>query len=120
MSRSVTLCRVINPVSGPQEHTVVGLPDAPGPNDIQLSGLGIQPEHCRLLIEDGALHMVPIEGARCCVNGSQVTARTQLRHGDRLLWGNNHFFRVNCPRTGGECSFDGLASRDSETAATVG
>ncbi|KAF0312126.1 Kinesin-like protein KIF13A [Amphibalanus amphitrite] len=84
-----------------KDHTVVGLPDAPGRTDIQLSGLGIQPEHCRLIIEDGALHMVPVDGARCCVNGSQVTERTQLRHGDRLLWGNNHFFRVNCPRSGG-------------------
>ena len=26
-----------------------------------------------------------------------VTERTQLRHGDRIIWGNNHFFRINCP-----------------------
>ena len=26
-----------------------------------------------------------------------VTERTELRHGDRILWGNNHFFRINCP-----------------------
>ena len=81
---------------------MVGLPDAPGGTDIQLSGLGIQPEHCRLIVDDGTLLMVPVDGARCCVNGSQVTERTQLRHGDRLLWGNNHFFRVNCPRAAGK------------------
>lgn len=28
-----------------------------------------------------------------CVNGSPVTAGLQLHHGDRILWGNNHFFR---------------------------
>ena len=44
---------------------------------------------------------------RTCVNGQVVTDRTLLRHGDRILWGNNHFFRINCPRanptTAGEC-----------------
>ena len=35
--------------------------------------------------------------SRTCVNGQVVTERTQLRHGDRILWGNNHFFRINCP-----------------------
>ena len=37
------------------------------------------------------------DGFRTCVNGQVVTDRTQLRHGDRILWGNNHFFRINCP-----------------------
>lgn len=66
--------------------------------DIQLSGLGIQPEHCIVLIEDGGLVMEPFPGSRCYVNGSQVTERTPLEHGDRILWGNHHFFRVNCPK----------------------
>ena len=30
---------------------------------------------------------------RTCVNGSPVTSPLQLHHGDRILWGNNHFFR---------------------------
>ncbi|TRY72955.1 hypothetical protein DNTS_010252, partial [Danionella cerebrum] len=33
-----------------------------------------------------------------CVNGSPVTSRQQLHHGDRILWGNNHFFRINLPK----------------------
>ncbi|CAG2178093.1 unnamed protein product, partial [Oppiella nova] len=37
-------------------------------------------------------------GARTCVNGSVITERTALKHGDRILWGNNHFFRLNCPK----------------------
>ncbi|XP_021695842.1 kinesin-like protein KIF13A isoform X2 [Aedes aegypti] len=67
--------------------------------DIQLLGLGIQPEHCLITIEDGELFMEPIENARCCVNGSVVTDKTSLNHGDRILWGNHHFFRVNCPKS---------------------
>ena len=42
--------------------------------------------------------MEPLGVAPCFLNGSPVIARVLLRHGDRLLWGNNHFFRVNCPR----------------------
>ena len=37
--------------------------------------------------------------SRTCVNGQVVTERTQLLHGDRILLGNNHFFRLNCPHT---------------------
>lgn len=67
--------------------------------DIQLSGLGIQPEHCIITIEDGGLFLEPLASARCYINGFQVTKRTQLRHGDRIVWGNHHFFRVNCPKS---------------------
>ncbi|XP_050097120.1 kinesin-like protein KIF13A isoform X2 [Anopheles aquasalis] len=67
--------------------------------DIQLLGLGIQPEHCLITIEEGELYMEPIENARCCVNGSVVSDKTALHHGDRILWGNHHFFRVNCPKS---------------------
>jgi len=30
---------------------------------------------------------------RSCVNGALLCSVTQLWHGDRILWGNNHFFR---------------------------
>ena len=35
--------------------------------------------------------------SRTCVNGSVVRERTKVNNGDRILWGNNHFFRVNTP-----------------------
>jgi hypothetical protein len=38
---------------------------------------------------------------RTCRNGVVVTEKTLLHHGDRILWGNNHFFRINCPRPPG-------------------
>jgi kinesin family protein 13 len=39
--------------------------------------------------------------SRTFVNGKDVKERTLLKHGDRILWGNNHFFRINCPRLPG-------------------
>lgn len=65
--------------------------------------MGIQAEHCIITIEDGGLFLEPISTARCFVNGSAVTDKLALNHGDRILWGNHHFFRVNCPKssTGG-------------------
>ena len=44
------------------------------------------------------LYLEPLPGARTCVNGAEITTRTQLLNGDRILWGSNHFFRVNCPK----------------------
>ncbi|XP_025837390.1 kinesin-like protein KIF13A isoform X2 [Agrilus planipennis] len=81
-----------------KEKTIVGSKDA----DIQLSGLGIQPEHCIMTIEDGGLFMEPLANARSFVNGSQITTRTVLKNGDRIVWGNHHFFRVNCPKVSSE------------------
>lgn len=83
-----------------KDHTLVGgrrSLDKQQP-DIQLSGLGIQPEHCMMSIEDGGLFMEPINNARSFVNGSPVSTKTPLHNGDRILWGNHHFFRVNCPK----------------------
>uniref|UniRef100_A0A673NLH2 Kinesin-like protein KIF13B n=1 Tax=Sinocyclocheilus rhinocerous TaxID=307959 RepID=A0A673NLH2_9TELE len=74
-----------------KEHTKVGSADS---QDIQLCGMGIQAEHCVINITpEGAVFLSPYRNSRTCVNGSPVTSRQQLHHGDRILWGNNHFFR---------------------------
>uniref|UniRef100_A0A8C2XQS1 Kinesin family member 13A n=1 Tax=Cyclopterus lumpus TaxID=8103 RepID=A0A8C2XQS1_CYCLU len=78
-----------------KEHTRVG---ADTSQDIQLCGIGIQPEHCVLeLCPDGDVTLMPIGNARTCVNGSMIESLVHLWHGDRILWGNNHFFRINLP-----------------------
>lgn len=82
-----------------KERTLVGAKGAESEQDIQLSGLGIQPEHCIIVIEDGGLFMEPRPNARSFVNGVPAVERTPLHHGDRILWGNHHFFRVNCPKS---------------------
>ncbi|XP_051577998.1 kinesin-like protein KIF13B isoform X2 [Myxocyprinus asiaticus] len=79
-----------------KEHTKVGSADS---QDIQLCGMGIQAEHCVINITpEGAVFLNPYRNSRTCVNGSPVTSRQQLHHGDRVLWGNNHFFRINLPK----------------------
>ncbi|XP_018544468.1 kinesin-like protein KIF13A isoform X7 [Lates calcarifer] len=79
-----------------KEHTRVG---ADTSQDIQLFGIGIQPEHCVLeLCPDGDVTLMPIGNARTCVNGTMIDSLVHLWHGDRILWGNNHFFRINLPK----------------------
>uniref|UniRef100_A0A915IPC8 Kinesin-like protein n=1 Tax=Romanomermis culicivorax TaxID=13658 RepID=A0A915IPC8_ROMCU len=74
-------------------HTTVGYPNT----DIQLQGLGIAAKHAVFTIDENYLYIEPLEGSRVCVNGSSIGVKTLLKHGDRILFGNNHFFRVNCP-----------------------
>ncbi|XP_051576127.1 kinesin-like protein KIF13A isoform X2 [Myxocyprinus asiaticus] len=79
-----------------KDHTRVG---ADTSQDIQLFGIGIQSEHCVLEIApDGDVTLSPIENARTCVNGTMIYSSIHLWHGDRILWGNNHFFRINLPK----------------------
>ncbi|XP_058610876.1 kinesin-like protein KIF13B isoform X1 [Onychostoma macrolepis] len=76
-----------------KEHTRVGSADS---QDIQLCGLAIQPEHCVIDIKlETGVTLTPKRNARTCVNGAVVSSPIQLHHGDRILWGNNHFFRIS-------------------------
>ncbi len=110
--------------------------------DIQLSGVGIQvvlsllqlfskemveyyslqDEHCEIELVEGSGHLVlrPLPSARTCVNGAEVTAETGLRNGDRILWGSNHFFRVNCPRSASASVSPSPATPSSSATATAG
>ncbi|CEF68768.1 Kinesin-73 [Strongyloides ratti] len=74
-------------------------------NDFVLQGLGVQPYHAKLEVCDDEgigqqkLFIEPLhENARIYVNGRVINQRTLLRNGYRLLIGNNHFFKVNCPK----------------------
>ncbi|XP_029965513.1 kinesin-like protein KIF13B isoform X1 [Salarias fasciatus] len=79
-----------------KEHTRVGSAKS---QDIQLCGMAIQAEHCVIdVTENSGVVLTPHRNARTCVNGSTVTSPVQLHHGDRILWGNNHFFRISLPR----------------------
>uniref|UniRef100_A0A3P8Y4Z6 Uncharacterized protein n=1 Tax=Esox lucius TaxID=8010 RepID=A0A3P8Y4Z6_ESOLU len=79
-----------------KEHTKVGSADS---QDIQLCGMGIQAEHCIIdITTDQGVVLTPLRMSRTCVNGSPCTSPLQLHHGDRILWGNNHFFRINLPK----------------------
>ncbi|XP_073348385.1 kinesin-like protein KIF13B isoform X2 [Pagrus major] len=79
-----------------KEHTRVGSANS---QDIQLCGMAIQAEHCVIdITESNGVVLTPHRNARTCVNGAAVTSPVQIHHGDRILWGNNHFFRISLPR----------------------
>uniref|UniRef100_A0A8C9L5Q9 Kinesin-like protein unc-104 n=1 Tax=Pavo cristatus TaxID=9049 RepID=A0A8C9L5Q9_PAVCR len=79
-----------------KEHTLIGSDNS---QDIQLCGMGILPEHCIIdITQEGQVMLTPQKNTRTFVNGSAVTGPIQLHHGDRILWGNNHFFRLNLPK----------------------
>ncbi|XP_071770328.2 kinesin-like protein KIF13B isoform X3 [Centroberyx gerrardi] len=79
-----------------KDHTRVGSANS---QDIQLCGMAIQAEHCVIDITDqSGVVLTPHRNARTYVNGAAVTSPVPLHHGDRILWGNNHFFRINLPR----------------------
>ncbi|GAB0091220.1 Glycerol-3-phosphate dehydrogenase [Sergentomyia squamirostris] len=102
-----------------KEHILVGGRNLTQQPDIQLMGLGIQPEHCTITIEDGGLFMEPINNARCFVNGVPVVDKTPLHNGDRILWGNHHFFRVNCPKGANSGALSSVASEPQTPAQLI-
>uniref|UniRef100_A0A1I7UAI1 Kinesin motor domain-containing protein n=1 Tax=Caenorhabditis tropicalis TaxID=1561998 RepID=A0A1I7UAI1_9PELO len=70
---------------------------------IVLRGLGIMRRHAKLTVEEYCgrmrLFVAPMSSeCRICVNGKQITDKTLLRNGNRMLVGMNHFFKVNCPK----------------------
>lgn len=36
------------------------------------------------------------------MNGVSVTEKVQVKHGGRILLGNNHLYRLSCPHSGGQ------------------
>uniref|UniRef100_UPI00398F7F6A kinesin-like protein KIF13A isoform X2 n=1 Tax=Pristiophorus japonicus TaxID=55135 RepID=UPI00398F7F6A len=107
-----------------KDHTRVGADES---QDIQLCGIGIQPEHCIIdITADGDVILSPNENARTCLNGAVLHAPNSLWHGDRILWGNNHFFRINLPTRKrrdklkeyeNEANREGATEQDVETAS---
>ena len=81
-----------------QDHCLVGKGDENVQPDIVLSGLGIHPQHCKLEMVNDQIFINPYDGAKTCINGKEILTRTKLKNGDRILWGSNHFFRINCPK----------------------
>lgn len=97
---------VIGSGNDPENEAPESRPVSPeGKVDFVLQGLGVHPRHAQLEIIDDSeqnllrLYISPLfEGARICVNGSNITEKTVLKNGARLLIGHNHLFRVNCPK----------------------
>ncbi len=98
--------------------TTIGRPDASIKQDIELIGVGISPEHCVIEVKTpNQIVLTPLNKSkferkkkifenkklnffyfyRTYVNGQLIDNERQLRHGDRILLGCSHFFRLNFP-----------------------
>lgn len=67
------------------------------PQDIQLYGAHIEPEHCQFENQEGTVYIIPREKAMCYINGKKIEEATVLKTGSRVIMGKNHVFRFNHP-----------------------
>jgi kinesin family protein 1 len=92
--------------------TKAGQHEAPEKQDIQLSGEGIQPQHCVFANEGGKVYVTPCgDACHVHVNGEAISGRTLLSTGSRIILGRHHVFRFNNPE-------EAKALRDQRNAAS--
>ncbi|RMZ95929.1 kinesin KIF13A [Brachionus plicatilis] len=84
-----------------KDITLVGRADAENKQDIQLMGPGIAEQHCAFYFKNNHVCIGPIKEAKTWVNGKVIERETVLHHGDRIVLGINHYFRLNCPTASG-------------------
>ncbi len=65
---------------------------------LRLAGEGVLPSHARFTLTDGTLVLEPFPAAPVLLNGQPVTGRTQVQHGDWLVFGSASF-QVLLPET---------------------
>lgn len=78
-------------------ETLIGNEEAEKAQDIVLSGMGICPEHCRIVIEKGSATIHPNGGAQCWLNANLIDQPMAISQGDILLLGRTNMFRYNNP-----------------------
>ncbi|XP_015184259.1 PREDICTED: kinesin-like protein KIF14 [Polistes dominula] len=65
--------------------------------DIVLDGPLVRKLHCTIENKNGKLMLVPEMNSDTYVNGQVISGKIHLRHGDRLVIGGNHYFKVCNP-----------------------
>lgn len=78
-------------------ETLIGTNESAHPQDIVLSGLGICPEHCRIVLESGTAMIHPNDNAQCWLNANLIDRPMPISQGDILLLGRTNMFRYNNP-----------------------
>ncbi|XP_076281129.1 kinesin family member nebbish isoform X2 [Lasioglossum baleicum] len=68
--------------------------------DIILDGPLVRPLHCTIQNNNGKLLLSSEMDGDTFVNGQIVTGKVVLKHGDRLVIGGNHYFKVSNPHDG--------------------
>lgn len=64
--------------------------------DIVLTGVDVEPEHCVVELEGGVATLHPLS-SHCWINTAQVDKPTRLSQGCIILLGRNNMFRYNDP-----------------------
>lgn len=78
-------------------ETTIGTAEAGYPQDIALNGMGIYPEHCRIVLDNGNATIYPNPSATCLLNANIIEVPTAISQGDILLLGRTNMFRYNNP-----------------------
>ncbi|XP_037358206.1 stAR-related lipid transfer protein 9 isoform X2 [Talpa occidentalis] len=77
--------------------TKIGRIDSDQEQDIVLQGQWIERDHCTITSACGVVVLQPVQGARCTVNGREVTASCRLTQGAVITLGKAQKFRFNHP-----------------------
>ncbi|XP_053141856.1 stAR-related lipid transfer protein 9 isoform X2 [Hemicordylus capensis] len=77
--------------------TKIGRSDSKQEQDIVLQGQWIERDHCVIDNQHGIVTLRPLQGARCIVNGYEVTDTFRLSQGALVVLGKAHKFRFNHP-----------------------
>uniref|UniRef100_A0A8C6IBA0 StAR-related lipid transfer protein 9 n=1 Tax=Mus spicilegus TaxID=10103 RepID=A0A8C6IBA0_MUSSI len=77
--------------------TKIGRIDSDQEQDIVLQGQWIERDHCTITSSCGVVILRPTQGARCTVNGREVTASCRLTQGAVITLGKAQKFRFNHP-----------------------
>ncbi|RUS86561.1 hypothetical protein EGW08_005700 [Elysia chlorotica] len=77
--------------------TKLGSTESDEPQDITISGFGVQPDHCIIEHRDGVVTLHPIEGSLCAVNSRLIQEPVKLQQGMVITLGQTNMFRFNHP-----------------------
>lgn len=65
--------------------------------DISLTGTGIEPLHCAIILKNSTATIYPYTGAQCWLNATLITSPQTISQGDILLFGRTNMFRYCNP-----------------------
>nr|CAD7588203.1 unnamed protein product [Timema genevievae] len=78
-------------------ETLIGTEEAVVSQDIVLYGVGVEAEHCRIVLQSGVATLIPNRQAQCWVNTVLIDKPARLSQGCIILLGRTNMFRYNDP-----------------------
>ncbi|GLV42219.1 Kinesin-like protein at 98A [Carabus blaptoides fortunei] len=91
-------------------ETLIGTEDSDVKQDIILNGVGIENQHCSIVLENGVATIYPKDQAQCWVNTVLIDRPTRLSQGCIILLGRTNMFRFNDPVEAAKLRKDGSKS----------